>query len=234
MGNKIGRNEPCLCGSGRKYKKCCLPRGAILERSVDDGYQHMRNGHSALACDRWADAWNTLRPRLLPQMRTTVAAAAVFVSAHPLFDWIQDFAEELANAALHDTRYATVGANLCRHVLAQFPHESDSFRTSLRADLGQFCFLAGSHRDGEQILAEIIRDLPDQAIGYVRLADLLGLGVRPGDVPIDRPRAISLLEQALAHPVTDAADYDLELRLADMRDGTPDHHPASSAPPPDD
>jgi len=23
---KIGRNEPCPCGSGKKYKKCCLPR----------------------------------------------------------------------------------------------------------------------------------------------------------------------------------------------------------------
>jgi len=21
---KVGRNSPCLCGSGRKYKKCCL------------------------------------------------------------------------------------------------------------------------------------------------------------------------------------------------------------------
>jgi SEC-C motif domain protein len=21
---KIGRNDPCSCGSGRKYKKCCL------------------------------------------------------------------------------------------------------------------------------------------------------------------------------------------------------------------
>ena len=21
--NKVGRNEPCTCGSGRKYKKCC-------------------------------------------------------------------------------------------------------------------------------------------------------------------------------------------------------------------
>ena len=21
--NKPGRNEPCLCGSGKKYKKCC-------------------------------------------------------------------------------------------------------------------------------------------------------------------------------------------------------------------
>jgi hypothetical protein len=23
-GSKIGRNEPCPCGSGRKYKKCCM------------------------------------------------------------------------------------------------------------------------------------------------------------------------------------------------------------------
>jgi hypothetical protein len=23
---KIGRNDPCRCGSGKKYKKCCLPR----------------------------------------------------------------------------------------------------------------------------------------------------------------------------------------------------------------
>ena len=26
-GTKLpGRNDPCVCGSGRKYKKCCLPR----------------------------------------------------------------------------------------------------------------------------------------------------------------------------------------------------------------
>jgi hypothetical protein len=23
---KIGRNEPCPCGSGKKYKKCCYPK----------------------------------------------------------------------------------------------------------------------------------------------------------------------------------------------------------------
>ena len=23
-GSKLGRNDPCPCGSGRKYKKCCL------------------------------------------------------------------------------------------------------------------------------------------------------------------------------------------------------------------
>jgi preprotein translocase subunit SecA len=25
-GKKVGRNDPCPCGSGRKYKKCCLLR----------------------------------------------------------------------------------------------------------------------------------------------------------------------------------------------------------------
>ncbi len=23
IGKKVGRNEPCPCGSGKKYKKCC-------------------------------------------------------------------------------------------------------------------------------------------------------------------------------------------------------------------
>ncbi|WP_202963229.1 SEC-C metal-binding domain-containing protein [Geomicrobium sp. JCM 19037] len=23
-GQKVGRNEPCPCGSGKKYKKCCM------------------------------------------------------------------------------------------------------------------------------------------------------------------------------------------------------------------
>ncbi len=23
-GAKVGRNDPCLCGSGKKYKKCCI------------------------------------------------------------------------------------------------------------------------------------------------------------------------------------------------------------------
>jgi len=22
-GRKVGRNEPCICGSGKKYKHCC-------------------------------------------------------------------------------------------------------------------------------------------------------------------------------------------------------------------
>jgi tetratricopeptide (TPR) repeat protein len=29
---KTGRNDPCPCGSGKKYKKCCLPKHEAEER----------------------------------------------------------------------------------------------------------------------------------------------------------------------------------------------------------
>lgn len=30
---KIGRNEKCPCGSGKKYKRCCLKKDTVLEHS---------------------------------------------------------------------------------------------------------------------------------------------------------------------------------------------------------
>lgn len=29
-GKKIGRNDPCSCGSGKKYKKCCGAAGMLV------------------------------------------------------------------------------------------------------------------------------------------------------------------------------------------------------------
>ena len=28
VGPKVGRNDPCTCGSGKKFKKCCLGKGS--------------------------------------------------------------------------------------------------------------------------------------------------------------------------------------------------------------
>ncbi len=33
-GKKPGRNDPCPCGSGKKYKKCCLPKHEEIKKSI--------------------------------------------------------------------------------------------------------------------------------------------------------------------------------------------------------
>jgi hypothetical protein len=32
-GHQLGRNEPCHCGSGRKYKQCCLDKDEAAARA---------------------------------------------------------------------------------------------------------------------------------------------------------------------------------------------------------
>jgi hypothetical protein len=42
---KLGRNEPCFCGSGIKYKKCCLPKGLTLPKIPTDVPQEVLDSY---------------------------------------------------------------------------------------------------------------------------------------------------------------------------------------------
>src|SRR5258705_757408 len=42
---KFGRNEPCHCGSGKKYKRCCLTKDQVEDQTVhliDNELQKLR------------------------------------------------------------------------------------------------------------------------------------------------------------------------------------------------
>ncbi len=203
------------------WKRYCPERPSVemLDDWMQEGYRLTSEGQGARACEIWWDVWRTIRSRLRPEMSNTWQAAVVFDGSQSLFNWLPDFVIELHNAALTDRRYAEIGVRLCQEVLAHFPDEDELFVTNHRADLGEFHFLAGEPEEGEWVLLELIRDYPDRAAGYALLAHILGYGHAPNHgQPIDRERARELLEQALARPVLDAADYDLEKRLAELRE----------------
>jgi DNA-binding SARP family transcriptional activator len=55
---KIGRNDPCPCGSGRKYKKCCGPRdqAAAVERAAAQRQADASGSTSAVLVEDELDA----------------------------------------------------------------------------------------------------------------------------------------------------------------------------------
>ncbi|MGH7390865.1 MAG: SEC-C metal-binding domain-containing protein [Candidatus Rokuibacteriota bacterium] len=84
--SQIGRNDPCPCGSGKKYKKCCLvaaataPSGAWTQAERESalialgrfGWRHEFDGERAVAEDRfWAAALDLVpeaeQPEVLEQ-----------------------------------------------------------------------------------------------------------------------------------------------------------------------
>src|SRR5438876_10607129 len=50
---KAGRNDPCPCGSGRKYKRCC---GAVIPLLVANAAVQRECGTCTACCDGWAVA----------------------------------------------------------------------------------------------------------------------------------------------------------------------------------
>ena len=93
---KIGRNDPCPCGSGLKYKKCCLTKHLVQSLSDDQWYAKRHNirlkGPADIEAIRKAgriaiDTLNLVESNLHPGMTTddinklvhefTIAAGAI-------------------------------------------------------------------------------------------------------------------------------------------------------------
>ena len=121
----------------------------------------------------------------------------------------------LGNAASNDRRYPDIGVRVVTEVLDRFVEEGENTILNYRCELGRFLFLAGQPDEGEAVLQAAIRDYPHLAGGYVVLADELSCWRKESP---DIPRAIALLEQALSRPVEDAADWDVEACLDDLRE----------------
>jgi hypothetical protein len=145
--SKLGRNDPCPCGSSKKYKKCCLARdsaNANLQRAIARGYSELMNQQSEQACNTWWQVWLAIRARLRPGMNTTDAAQRVYPDpASHIHDWLQDLVQELGNVARHSPEYASRGIDLCHDVIKQFSREEGLFLQCFRADLGELYILAG-------------------------------------------------------------------------------------------
>ncbi|MCP4292634.1 MAG: SEC-C domain-containing protein [bacterium] len=187
-----------------------------MDRFLVQGYNAFDQKELPEALELWARAWDNMILSLSPKMTRCQDVAPVYDGSFYFKDWLQDYCATMHRQALEDETVAQNGARFCEAVLLQFPHEESVFLENFRASLGEFHYLAKNTEAGEEVLLQLIKDLPARSVGYAYLADMFGSGrFNPhGDAPVDLPRAIKILQDALAHPVEDAKDYDLEKRLA--------------------
>jgi len=152
---KPGRNDPCHCGSGKKYKKCCQPKEEAAQREV-------------ITKDQAARAERAEARRL--ESRT---AKAEFLARFAEATAVPDELEELTDAS--NATLALVKAGkleeaeaAARHLLERFPEVHDGWDR-----LGQVHEARGEKRqaaDCYRKALQIIRALPenyDPAFGDV-------------------------------------------------------------------
>jgi len=70
---KVGRNDPCPCGSGKKYKKCCLEKQSQPSQALY--YQRLSEAHGRLV------------HRLIPYANRTFGKEALIVAMEEFLLW---------------------------------------------------------------------------------------------------------------------------------------------------
>jgi SEC-C motif len=210
--------EDFICLSACElWKRYCpgRPSMEMLDDWVTEGYELLESRKHVEAVEIWLRVWQYVRPRIEPHMTTFDAANAVFHISQFFGNWIQDFTMETRNAAIREPKCAEMGIRVIHELLGQFVDEDLDTILYFRGELGALLFHASRFEEGEATLQSIICEYPERSRGYAELAGAMGCSTH--GTP-DFPRAISILEQALAYPVIDASDYDLKFRLDDLRE----------------
>ena len=143
---KPGRNDPCPCGSGNKYKKCCQPKDEAAEREGQAEAQARRESQAA-------------ERRL--QVRELKAEVAARLRRAEEEDTYEDELDAASNAVVHLVKAGKLdeAETAARDLLVRFPEVHDGWDR-----LGMVHEACGNSREAadcyRKVIA-IIRQHPD-------------------------------------------------------------------------
>jgi tetratricopeptide (TPR) repeat protein len=179
--NAIGRNDPCPCGSGKKYKKCCLGRDEALARQTRPADLPVRNEDDFTAeilpkVDAAVDRLLISVLREHPNYHTTNYAMGVYLAtvvreperAIPFFEKAVSLFPPMAEA------HCNLG--LCYTKAGRMPKAVAALRQAIRYSAGD-SDIAQKARDELQFLGKLVKDTsPFQTLdAYVENQELFDL-----------------------------------------------------------
>lgn len=232
--SKVGRNDPCPCGSGKKYKKCCIDlvsslkgmdnlNDAVPLNQADEwigaGYYYLEQDwrYKTLTC--WRNAWQEVQ-KILPDSVLNPEADecdGLFTSCVFFSNWLVDYQTLLENNLDRDPVVVQNGLLFCQQVVERFPDMRCSFVNNFVETTAYLMSALGKSAQAFSLLEKMIKEQPNIAQGYVVLAALLSMDASRFNLRPDFARARQLLLQAQQN-ATDCEGWDVELRLDDLKE----------------
>lgn len=183
QGRVPGRNEPCPCGSGKKYKRCCGSFDAPLRLAPERGrmilgagfyatygyLQQAPDGDPVLYLENLAAVARALEQVSLPAVagkayRRLVAAA----DAAGKKDCLQNALRELEDLAMNHLECAADGIKAAQRLMELT--DDPRYLAQLRLDQAVLYDAAGDHDRAESLFRAVIAEDPPEPYCYLRWA----------------------------------------------------------------
>ncbi|WP_369597219.1 tetratricopeptide repeat protein [Pigmentiphaga sp. NML030171] len=124
-----GRNAPCPCGSGKKYKQCCIPNSLGFHRSTV-AREHFNRAVSLHGKGHFAEAIKLYEAALAADLTLAQAHAnlgSAFSSLARFEDAIQSYSNAIALAPESAILWSNLG--LAQQQIARYQEAENSLRT---------------------------------------------------------------------------------------------------------
>ncbi|HEY9206143.1 MAG TPA: DUF1186 domain-containing protein [Candidatus Methanoperedens sp.] len=184
---KAGRNDPCPCGSGKKYKKCCLSSvDAIPAKQVLGGGRYATYEHIERA--------SPYDPVLVLENLTALALQAEeegdAVLAMDIFRKLEPLAERTESGMLgnllnfwgdfcfNHREFGEEGLRIIRKLRAFYNNKDKEQWASAIMDEADYLDLLGRREEGLLEYEKLLKELPDFHWIYIRFARFLERGGR--------------------------------------------------------
>ena len=221
MPDDTGRNDPCPCGSGAKYKHCCLRKKK--ERRDRDSWKDKfkrLNDPALYDFDRpsqevlepLTELWSLVVQQLQPSDKslTDVERRLGFPSADALAALVEVLALNHSQGAMDAGEPPDKTIEFIDSVFDQFTDLEEETATLLHQIRCEAYSRAGRYDEAFEEAQMIIELRPDSALGRLYAADVLR-----DDPDGDLSKAVALLEEAAEGP--DADEYTAQKELEDMK-----------------
>ena len=195
-------------------------RWAPEEPSFESLDSRMQQGYAATgaveACAIWKDVWRDV-VRLADRfgLDDLEAFDERFGGTQCLFNWVQDFELELANAGGEDESFRRERISYCEEFLGRFPDADMVLTEGFRRALAESYYRTGAEETGERLFREWLDADPTWGWGWIGWSDAYWLLAGARGAAPDHDRAEKILKDALAEPLLREREYVLE-RLADL------------------
>jgi len=237
---KPGRNDPCPCGSGKKYKKCCIPKydtpvataqrlsedrddPAVerLELLVSKLFPLEESGKTAEKLDVYREIWSVLKKEvLLPGGYRSLAAFQAEKETFSDFEWvIGDYVVDLMNEAIGKeervrNQLLEEGITVCQEFIELLPESDLETLLNMRKDMAEMHVLKDDFEQAEFIYEQLIAEHPYWTWGYTGLGDMYEMRGRKNGSEEDLEKAVHIWRQGLSR-CKDDTDA-LEERLSEF------------------
>lgn len=218
--SKIGRNEPCPCGSGKKYKKCCIDKEILPVNEIDamilEGDEFVSQRNIIMACNVWLKVWESLKQKITPEVKSIEELDQKYSRQELVYDWSQEFEMKLGNAGAENPEYYEKRIRYCHEFVDLLPDSDKLIIENMKRAKAESYFALGRLEEGEKAFESLVKDFPNSIWVYIGWGDMYCLYRHNEKIPLDYEKAEKLYREALTKGIDDYDEKAVLERLDDL------------------